>query len=539
MPFGRKARYVKAFQFGADGPLEGMEAILAQHRLRIEYYNALVEMELRGREARAALLSELAQESRLEEPKAVYERLKAAGKKKIREHPEYQAAREAQKALYEHPRWLALKDAQREERNALRREYGAKGLYSNNYLDVERAFDRARQSSELRFRRYSPHEGRLAVLYTEGLPMAKIGSDTRVQLPLPDPAIYRDRAIRRKHQRVLMKFRVRSVEGGKPLFVTVPVYLHRELPVYGICREVSLHWERVADRLRYSVSVVVEVGNAAPVAPRTGIGAVAVDLGWRKVEGGLRAGYWVGEDGSQGEILLSEGDVSQFLKCEDLQSIRDQHLNALRNGLAAWLKEPPAPLPEWVQEATATLAQWKSPARFAALYRRWQEERFHADEAGFGLLEGWHRRDRHLWQYQGNLREQMILRRREQYRVLAARLARQYDELVLEDFDLREVAELDQGAQDLPDAARHYRTIVAPSSLRSVLINAFQQRGKPVRRVNPAHTTTDCHVCGSPLRGDPATDQRLWCDRCEKHYDQDENAAYNLLSRAKGELATA
>lgn len=50
MPFGRKARHVKAYQFGAEAPLEGVGAVLEQHRLRTDYYNALVEMELRQRE---------------------------------------------------------------------------------------------------------------------------------------------------------------------------------------------------------------------------------------------------------------------------------------------------------------------------------------------------------------------------------------------------------------------------------------------------------------------------------------------------------
>lgn len=60
MPFGRKARHVKAYQFGAEAPLEGVGALLEQHRLRTDYYNALVEMELHQREQRAALLVELA-----------------------------------------------------------------------------------------------------------------------------------------------------------------------------------------------------------------------------------------------------------------------------------------------------------------------------------------------------------------------------------------------------------------------------------------------------------------------------------------------
>lgn len=300
----------------------------------------------------------------------------------------------------------------------------------------------------------------------------------------------------------------------------------------GVCREVSLHWHRVADRLRWTVSVVVEV-EGPPVASPTGRGAVAVDLGWRRVEGGLRAGFWVGEDGAGGEIALSEGDLEQFAKVEDLRSIRDQHLNALKEALTAWLEAPPAPLPDWLAEETKTLPQWRSPARFAALFRRWQAERFHADEAAYGLLEGWHKRDRHLWQYEANLREQMILRRREQYRVLAAMLARQYDALIVEDFNLRAAAELDQGGSDLPDAARRYRTIASPSTLRDALVNAFAQRGKPVRKLNPAHTTTDCHACGGALVGDPAKELRLYCPTCERFYDQDENAARNLLRRAQ------
>jgi hypothetical protein len=57
MPYGRKARSVRAYQFGALPPHEGWERTLEQHRLRTRYWNALVELERERRQRRDEIVS--------------------------------------------------------------------------------------------------------------------------------------------------------------------------------------------------------------------------------------------------------------------------------------------------------------------------------------------------------------------------------------------------------------------------------------------------------------------------------------------------
>src|SRR5690606_20002748 len=107
--------------------------------------------------------------------------------------------------------------------------------------------------------------------------------------------------------------------------------------------------------------------------------------------------------------------------------------------------------------------------RLAALALRWRQERFAGDEAGYTLVETWRKRDRHLWEYEANLRDQLLARRREQCRRFAAHLARTYGEIVLEDFDLRQVASGD-GREEQYAGARHQRQLANVAGLRQAIV---------------------------------------------------------------------
>lgn len=563
MPYGRKARSVRAYQFGALAPLDGWEAAVEQHRLRIRYWNALVELDHERRERRDAIVA-AALPSDIEGE----DELRAARRAAYRDPAVREQLQALDRELYER---------QKEIRHALVDE----GFYWPNYLDIERHYDVARKRPDpLRFQRFDPWQGRIAFPFTNGLPVAALyGGDNRARIEAVDP--WGPHPGRRHDERTrLLRVRV-GTDGRQPVWLSLPVILHRPLPANGVVREIGVNWELAVPlhvpspgqlrrfgetlgldeakleaficdsgyrwqaregiarwiwrALRWSVSVVVET----PAAESNGAGPegpmVAVDLCWRQLpDGSLRAGFWLGEDGERGEIALSAEWIGRYRKVQDLRSIRDQHRDALQAELAAWLSRKETDVPAWLRAAAQ--AGWRSPTMWALLWQFWRRHRFVGDEAGFAALHRWWQRDRHLGEWEARQRTNVLLARREIYRRKAAELSRRYSALRLEEFDLRRVAQ-DPGRKDLPEQARFQRVLAAPSELRDTLVNAFaRDHGAASVIIVPAeYTTRACHACGAVDEGwDPSRELYHTCSRCGATWDQDENACRNLLLRGSG-----
>jgi hypothetical protein len=322
--------------------------------------------------------------------------------------------------------------------------------------------------------------------------------------------------------------------------------LHRPLPEGGRIKRVNVSLRRRGPHEEWSVEVTVDLGAVVPTGH--GIGAVAVDLGWRVVPGGLRVARWGGE-GVSGELCLTDWDLGGLTKPDELRSIRDRNFAAAREELGAWLKaQDPASLPAWFVTATQHLGQWRSIARLVNLVRRWGAARaedaaarqtlgrFAAslrpdDEDAYVALEAWRYRDHHLWAWESAQRVSSLRHRREVYRVFAAHLARRYEVLVLEDFDLRRIATRAPVGADQAEneVARHHRQLAAVSELRLCLVQAFAARGGRVVKLPAVDTTRRCHACGHVEVFDAAASIHHTCSRCQATWDQDDNAWRNLL----------
>jgi transposase len=166
--------------------------------------------------------------------------------------------------------------------------------------------------------------------------------------------------------------------------------------------------------------------------------------------------------------------------------------------------------------------------RLAGVVKRWREEgRFAGDQEIYDRLEAWRAQDAHLLEWASNLRDQLLLRRREVYRVAAARLSERYRTCVVEELNLAAFARREGPAEDAPDKARLMRHRAALSTLRQAL-------GRRMRTVivPSAYTTQECHICGYVQKlFDAAKQLRYRCEACGSEWDQDENAAQNLLRR--------
>lgn len=405
------------------------------------------------------------------------------------------------------------------------------GCYWGTYLLAEAAADAARKTAQVEphFRRWDG-AGVIGVQLQGGLPAAdafgcgdtRLQIDTRLQ-PVPG---------RTGKARPRVRLRVGS-DGRAPVWAEWPLILHRPLPDGSVAQWAKVKRERLGGRDRWSLHLTITVPASGRRADDCSQ-AVAIDLGWRKRENGLRVAYLLGDDGESREVLLGEDVLRGLHQVDDLRAIRDQHLNTARTALASWLHDAGS-IPEWLSMATEHLAQWRSPARFAALAVAWREHREGQSEEverQYQALEAWRKKDKHLWTWECNLRDKVLARRREQYRVLAARLVDRYHVLVLERFDLRSTQRHQAPEVETPEIqpARAQQRIAATSILRECLIQAFARRGGVVAELPSRWTTRACPRCGVIDEAwDPAESVEHRCSACGALSDQDEAACHNLL----------
>jgi hypothetical protein len=506
---------VRVYEYGVPsapvhrGLLEGRDLALAEMRRRVDLWNRLVELDQADREAREAIMG----------PAPV----DAEGKRQRRQLSTETKAQ------------LAALDGETSRRvNELCQE---SGCYWPNYSEVKAAWGQARRRpGELRFHSRAGRVGKITTLLARGLSVADaFGEHGFLRIRHPNPE---------QHPRdALVSLRVGSDERRRPVFVTLPIVMHRPLPADCLIKSVSALREPLADRERWKVVFVLErqAGTWATQAldcPRQG--SVALDVGWRRVPDGLRVAVWRDDEGRTGELILPERYLEQRATVERLQSHRQTLYNETLTALRAWLSAAAeTERPAWLTEDTRHIAQWRRPGRLVWLLRHWTEQRFKGDEAIVAMLEAWQRRDLHLWQFEANLRDQALHWRREMYRVFAADLARRYASVQMEDFDLSQVARImrpakaDQAENQLVAKARYYRVIAGVYELRQAIRNVCDREGVEIVVQAATNTTAQCAHCGSLETWDH---RELWhtCSQCGTRWDQDHNAARNLL-----ELATA
>lgn len=380
-----------------------------------------------------------------------------------------------------------------------------------------------------------------------------------------------------------------------PIFAKIPFYLHRPLPEGSSIKWAWLTKRKIGTKYELKVQFVLARDSWDRDDVHGAQGAVGIDLGWRLMEPTdweietslrgfekrlkaagkplkidpslvfknaqrLRVAVWHGSDGVSGELALPPGWVAQMRKVEDIRSIRDKNFDSALADLVAWTSGKKGPewltatLPGWFTAATSpapeiadgeeqkrpprpSLPQWRSAARLASLVLKWKKARFQGDTVAYGMLEGWRLRDLHLLEYEANLRDQLQKQRLDLYRNFAAKMRRIYKTAYVEEMDLRDfhvlppVAETDQerevrnGRGETTVAKLHARD-AALSFLRQCLEGSMD-----VQKVAAGYSTKDCASCGTENEWDQAKALENTCSGCGETWDQDMNAAKNLLAR--------
>ena len=544
----------RIYTYGCRLPTSNGELVEQQILLAHRYYNKLIEIERRRRENVRAIQREaapnIAEHERAAanldaEIVAVLDAIKAkkaagrtskvevsAERARVAElraqRKEHYAQAKAARAACKTDEVVAKMRAAGEEAFAeIRKARKSSGVYWGTYLTVEAAVEAAKKSpTDPEFKRWGSGRGRVAVQIQNGITVAEaFGGDTRIQI---------DEPARNRMSKV--RLRVGSDDAGKPIFAEFPFRYHRPLPADGVIKWAWIARSTKGRWVNWDLQIVVEAASFARLQrPPSDGGVVAIDIGWRLRPGrDLRVGYWFDNQGQHGELLMP-ADIKQRLEHADsLRSIQDRAFDAIKAKLLAWRDVQNDLAPE-LAAAMEFLPQWKSARRLGALTDEWRAKGWPNQDI-IPELEAWWKQHRHLYDWEQCERDRALAARKNLYRERAAKLTRQYAVVVIEDFDLRRVAEkptADATKQALPKPARHQRQETAPSELVGALKSAAPGNGCSVVEVPCAYTTMRCSRCGHVQDFNSADLIKPACERCGdagQPIDRDREAAANLLA---------
>jgi hypothetical protein len=337
----------------------------------------------------------------------------------------------------------------------------------------------------------------------------------------------RDRAARHGELRLC----VDTDEHRRPIWATFRLDYHRPLPAGAFITWAAVHRRMRGPHSEWSLCLTVNTPDTAtvPVPDRP---TVAVDVGWRLMDGAIRVAAWHDSNGKSGELRLTVADVHALRMHADVRSERDRAFDICKVQVKQWIGVSPV-APEWMRDAARAMHAWRRPAKMVRLLRRWESERPErdaAEDAALQAVRAWATGDWARWATEEACRTRGLRRRRDKYRCFAAELTRAYSTIVIEQFDLRVIATRKAtGADDAEnEVARSNRQLAAVSELRDCLLSTAPRRGTQIVAVDAARTTSTCPACGLVADREPALRVRLRCT-CGHEWDQDREGAAPLL----------
>lgn len=353
-----------------------------------------------------------------------------------------------------------------------------------------------------------------------------------------------------KRSKRLVKAVAHLQVGTEPkTFFALPVTLHRPFPESSTFKSVAAKRERVGRKYRWSLLVTVDF----PVPTAThGTGVVGLDPGWAMgtlpaPDGRLRVGYLTNESGVGEELALCSKFMSQVDQVSRLQSIIAKETNLLMPKVEEWLERhsEQSDLHTNFHKAVLAHSNAKRRHREAGGFRHlikaaevvWPEilppERRREpakpdDPALEKALKDWYKSFRHNDEWMRNLQDQNDASKLHQYREWAARAAKKYHTVVIDDSDFQKAAKTPDAEKDKAQVAGGQRQVAAPSLLIAAFKNAFESAGGEVRWVG-GKTSRTCSECG--YENPPLGPTREFnCDQCGYTADRELNSGRNLIN---------
>lgn len=559
--FGHKSQPSRIWSFGAKAPVEGLEEADREMVTAHRYRNALCALERTRREQVDGLLRKLspalvrveqklaALDAEIEREHAEMRRLSALVRKRVRpkdrvaalktlkaaRSPLYKKRQALRKRLLKSRLWKKEADAvEAAVQNAARKLRAESAPYWGTYLHVEQSCASFRRGAPPQFARWRG-DGHLAVQIQKGISIADLFSEGHGQIHVETGGVRREGNVltvqglpgflapeARNWSKVFLRV---GTKERRPVWAVVPVRFHREFPADARVKWVHLIRRRIATRYKWEVQFVLALRRGWKKPDRATTGAVGIEFGWRmREDGALRVARYIGTDGQEGELTLPADWLHEIKRTRNIKSIRDRNFDNHRNLLDAWLKSPGAK-GTWLKAEAKNVKAWKAPARLAGLVIRWRDARVKGDAQIFPLLEEWRKRDRHLFEFQRNLEDQLQNRRLDLYRNFAATMRRRYAKGALHDLNLTNCHRLPATDEAAPSGAvrEHSRDAAVGLLVRCLK----ESMDRTVLRKGPA-VTKRCPACGRKGDFDRARMVRE-CPHCGDLDDQDLVVAKNLL----------
>lgn len=568
--------------------MEPREEIEQQLRLGHQYRNQLVEIERERRDRYNALVAQypsiMVIEQQMEPLQLELDQLieglkarRATARGRVRDpevesriadlKPQLRGLREdlkaAKRQLHDDPQVEAIQEwsyqANKEAYNASACAWGTK-------LKINDSMKNAGKGAPPDFRRYE-RCGMIAVQIqsspsdrSKGCTTQRLlaGTDTRVRLFVSeeDP------------REAELWLRIGTEEGGRnPTWATFGVVLHRPIPqgeikwvwVQRVQAESKGSWGHADDARTWEVCFSLE--SVAFDVPMKLMGpACALNFGFRKLDNGrrqvrrhrvdrengnrhipytanhefdrLRVAFLVGTDGNRQEIMCQ--DIWTAIEwAAGRRSNRDLDFDRVKPQLIDWLAT--AVTPEWLQTRTRTLPQWRSCASLNALMQYWRSNRFPGDESIYDTLYSWAQRDRHGRQHECGVRDRAYGRRLDRYRCVAHEIASRYSVIRVPRYNLAEMkrtSRVGEHESDLERVQRRQLNTAAIFEFVQALKLAASNTGARIEEFDVVEHPVSIthHACGRTHGADRAPSIMIHCPHCRIAFDQDANAAQNLLS---------
>lgn len=273
-----------------------------------------------------------------------------------------------------------------------------------------------------------------------------------------------------------------------------------------------------------------------PMADGTACG---IDIGWRKLNSGLRVAVLADAEGGTQEIILPHKMIMRAEYFYDLISRRShaRHEIVLRLQHVAWEKAP-----DDLRSCAAALDKRDEKGECSIRYgelrtlaAQWQQHHRYLPDVFEDVAE-WAKEDRWMALQIVNGRRKLAGWRREVYRIEAKRVAQRYGVIGIEAIDLHAMASRAVGL--LPDLARRLRFVAGLSDFTAALANAAAREGARIHR-HAGKSSFVCHSCGHETAVNDRAELWFTCGGCGRSWDQDINAARVLLAAARASAPVA
>ncbi len=463
----------RVYKFGARTP-DNAPDLRNQMTLGRDYYNTLVEAENKRRQT-------------------------AWGSETVPSPPHDDCKCDLCKA-----HWKAVRKRVRVEplldRKPLRKIFTEKGLFWGTYLCIEDAFVRACKDRDVlklvKFRSW--REGGVV-----GVQVQKVvwnrnqGSDYFRNLSRPDNRTGR---VVRYGGRKKVQLRMGS-KGVTPIWSEeVAIEQHRAI-------EGRVAWVKVQMKYRngkeewHVLFTCVDVPEL-PASDEATQGIVAIDVGWRLHNDGMRIAYARDDRGNISEFTMDDRWLELTNRADRIRGHRDDYLVELKKRYPTFSK-----------------------VRSCAGARRKIEELLSEKKKVTKYLNTWLHKDKHLSQYEAGCRRRSEAVRKDAMRKWARGLRRKYSTLIVKNSKTKKMKETAK-KDGMHQAARRQGHHAAPGEVIDWLSTVFGRKDN-VYVVPAKHTTNTCPECAHV--NNHGVETLVTCEQCGVELDRDTVSTRNMM----------